>query len=271
MFQCPKCKSNLDGLELTNPKCTSCGREFVLIDNFVSFIEKENLDSHYECTQKDIDFLLQEGQTTRDRFNRYFVPLLEKSGLKKDCSILCLGCGGGEDVETIIASGYENTIGVDIGWRSDWWRKNNRDPEHFFIADGRELPFKDNNFDIVISLGVIEHVGAVGDTADLYPDFKSQRLEFIKEVCRILKAEGMAILACPNRLFPVDFQHNLSETKFFKKIGEKTGMSFHSPYNQMLLSYGDAAGYCRDIDKNYIVKPLPQLNYLGLNFRNSTF
>ena len=271
LFRCPKCKSNLNSFKVKDFQCQSCGAEFAVINNFISFIDKKYLPVNYETTQSDIEFLTQEGQTTRDRFNRYFIPLFQKLGLKKDCAILCLGCGSGDDVETFIAARFKNTFGIDMGWRSDWWQKNSRDPEHFFIADGRKLPFSDGSFDVVISLGVIEHVGAIGDSAELYPDVKEQRLDFIREACRLLKNDGRFILACPNRLFPIDFQHNISQSQYFKLLGDKFGMSFHSPFNPMLLSYSDIAGYCNDIGKNYSVIPLPQTNYLGLKFRNSPF
>ena len=101
---------------------------------------------------------------------------------------------------------------------------------------------------------MIEHVGVVGDTAELYPDFYDQRLQFISEACRILKPDGCVIIACPNKLFPGDFQHNISRTKFFHLIGEKTGLSFHSPFDPMLLSYGDIERYCCTIADEYSPK-----------------
>jgi Methyltransferase domain len=57
-------------------------------------------------------------------------------------------------------------------------------------ADGRDLPFEDDAFDIAFSNAVVEHVG----------DEDEQRA-FIAELCRV--ARGVFV-ATPNRWFPVD-------------------------------------------------------------------
>jgi Methyltransferase domain len=64
--------------------------------------------------------------------------------------------------------------------------------EHFtcVFADGRELPFADDSFDIVFSNSVIEHVG----------DRESQR-QFAEEVTRVGRAYWVQT---PNRMFPVE-------------------------------------------------------------------
>ena len=53
---------------------------------------------------------------------------------------------------------------------------------------GVELPFDDERFDVVISNHVIEHVG----------DHEAQ-LTHLREIRRVLKADGLAYLAVPNR------------------------------------------------------------------------
>src|SRR5690349_18318820 len=58
------------------------------------------------------------------------------------------------------------------------------------FADGRDLPFRDQSFDIVFSNSVIEHVG----------DGESQR-RFAAEIARVGRAYWVQT---PNRLFPVE-------------------------------------------------------------------
>jgi Methyltransferase domain len=57
-------------------------------------------------------------------------------------------------------------------------------------ADGRDLPFEDDAFDIAFSNAVVEHVG----------DEDEQRA-FVAELCRV--ARGVFV-ATPNRWFPID-------------------------------------------------------------------
>jgi Methyltransferase domain len=57
-------------------------------------------------------------------------------------------------------------------------------------ADGRELPFPDDSFDVAFSNAVVEHVG----------DREDQRL-FVHELCRVARR---AFVSTPNRWFPVE-------------------------------------------------------------------
>jgi SAM-dependent methyltransferase len=57
-------------------------------------------------------------------------------------------------------------------------------------ADGRDLPFQDDEFDIAFSNAVIEHVGGPDD----------QR-RFVHELCRVAKR---VFISTPNRWFPVE-------------------------------------------------------------------
>ncbi len=58
------------------------------------------------------------------------------------------------------------------------------------IADGRELPFAEGEFDVAFSNAVVEHVG----------DREAQE-RFVGELCRVA---GRVFVTTPNRRFPVD-------------------------------------------------------------------
>jgi methyltransferase family protein len=58
------------------------------------------------------------------------------------------------------------------------------------VADGRELPFGDREFDIAFSNAVVEHVG----------DRNAQE-QFIRELCRVA---DRVFVTTPNRRFPLD-------------------------------------------------------------------
>lgn len=96
-------------------------------------------------------------------------------GLPKTCRILDLGCGEGALVEKYRKSGY-NIIGLDLNYSSDFVTK----------GDIRQTPFGNGDFEVVLCLDVLEHL-----------NFFDQDLA-LKEIHRILKTDGIALLALPN-------------------------------------------------------------------------
>jgi hypothetical protein len=58
------------------------------------------------------------------------------------------------------------------------------------IADGRDLPFGDHEFDVAFSNAVVEHVGG-----------RTDQERFVRELCRVAKR---VFVTTPNRLFPLD-------------------------------------------------------------------
>ncbi len=271
MLTCTKCSSHLNEASLKQEVvvCKNCSSSYKRIKGFISFIEQKDISSTYGGMEDDKDLLDHEDLRTRERFRRYFVPLLKKMKFNEKSKILCLGCGGGADVEELLRSGFPRTYGVDIGWRVGWWAKRRQSTEHYFIADGEALPFKDGVFDAVIALGVMEHIGAVGATSQLKEDYQDRRKRFIRESLRVTTKTGTVILSCPNRSFPVDFHHNISRTKLFQFIGHKWGISFHSPFNKFLWSYRDVKNTVGLFEKKCAFNPLKLQGYIGFNLRNS--
>lgn len=58
----------------------------------------------------------------------------------------------------------------------------------FTIADVRKIPFRDNSFDVVYSMGTIEHFPETEDA--------------VREIFRVLRPGGTAIIGVPNKLDP---------------------------------------------------------------------
>jgi ubiquinone/menaquinone biosynthesis C-methylase UbiE len=68
----------------------------------------------------------------------------------------------------------------------------------FTLVNGTELPYENHKFDVVISNHVIEHVGTEED-----------QLHHLQEIHRVLKADGIAYLAAPNRWMLVEPHYKL--------------------------------------------------------------
>ena len=140
---------------------------------------------------------------------KYFLNEIYSSS--KKLRILDLGCGSGFSFSEKTKLQHD-VIGVEI--ISDLCKKAIKNNVKVIRADLNEgIPFKDKKFDIVISLHIIEHL--------LYP------INFLKEVYRILKKDGIFICALPNHF---DFRQRLS-ILFGKGIVHWTHKSLSKAWN----------------------------------------
>lgn len=93
--------------------------------------------------------------------------------------VLDMGCGNGRFYELLREKKDVSYIGID---KSDKLIKKAKEkyPEaEFLVADGLNLPFKDNRFDFVFSIAVLHHLPS-----------KKTRLQFLSEARRVLKSGG---------------------------------------------------------------------------------
>lgn len=99
------------------------------------------------------------------------------------------------------------------------------------IADGRALPFADNEFDIAYSNAVIEHVGA-----------HDRQVDFLRELNRVA---GRGYVTTPNRYFPVEIHtrmpllHILLPQKWFESVLRHVGKAWATGDYMNLLSSRD--------------------------------
>jgi len=157
----------------------------------------------------------------------YTVPLLRKlftdpSAIK----ILSLGCGVGQDVETMVDLGYD-CWGIEPGYRRLVWQSRVH-KDRLVVADGRALPFEDQSFDVVLSFGVLEHVGQENlPGIQMAPTVTEERQQFANELIRVTCTEGYIIISTPNKHCPIDF---------WDHGNPRWGLRPHCPWEQFTVS-----------------------------------
>lgn len=129
--------------------------------------------------------------------------------LKPTDVVLDVGCGEGGN--TILAGKYAKTVyGVDEFWypnQSKWIEKHNMKNVSFVVANAIDMPFKDEFFDVVISVSALEHS----------PLDKCN--EIMKEIYRVTKKGSMCIMT----LGTSPRQPSLSEKDIFDNYVRGTG------------------------------------------------
>ena len=104
----------------------------------------------------------------------------------KNKKILDIGCSGGEFGVYLRKRGAHVT-GVDISSKFINEAKKNLDKAHKVDLNDGKLPFKNNQFDLVIASEVLEHL------------FRPNRI--IKESKRVIKKGGKIVFSTPNLLY----------------------------------------------------------------------
>lgn len=260
---CPSCHHSLKVKDEASLSCEWCGRSYSKVGDYWNFTDDAVNFVAYETNQEQNAALEGEFSSERRFVQEYLSPKLKRLGLGH-AKILDVGCGVGEDVAELRRQGYE-AYGIEL-WslRASKWTELRRLPEWYYIADARKLPFEHKAFDIILCIGLIEHIGALGDSSELYPDCQLQRVAFLKEMVRVAK-HGV-LLQTPNRTFPADFNHRTTRNRLFLWLGRRTGVWLHSPFQRFYVSYHDIEEYVQPAGA---VMPWELTNYFGFAIRSS--
>jgi SAM-dependent methyltransferase len=179
--------------------------------------------------QRFLDETSRHEEIHQERLMRRLVqPLLAERG-QAGGRVLSVGCGCGNDVETLVDVGFD-AWGVDVGGRSITWERRAH-AKRLVLAGADALPFPDAAFDAVVAIDVLEHIGTEGDSATLASDGAQQRQAAAREMMRVTRPGGLLLLSGPNRYFPADPFHRQMKMRF--------GVRWHGWNERFLLSYGD--------------------------------
>lgn len=112
----------------------------------------------------------------------------------KNKRVLEVGCGYGS-LSVYIAKKGAHVTGIDISSEAiKISRRNMRSNNQKMVlrqADGEDLPFKDESFDLVVCCETLEHI----------PDYKLA----IDEIIRVTKKSGKILVTTPNSFNPIGF------------------------------------------------------------------
>lgn len=124
-------------------------------------------------------------------------------------TLLDIGCGFGYGTN-FLSFAHNSAIGIDISVDALLLARSRYTTPVFARADATGLPFKDQSFDTVVAMEVIEHI--------------TNQEAFMSEVLRVLTQHGMLILSTPNKknliariasFLGVEVQKNPYHTKEF--------------------------------------------------------
>lgn len=264
ILACPSCHEHFvdTGGKL---RCRRCNLLFSR--NKDGFVELALDKSIYEIDTTNEEYArIQESCGVRN-YDQYLKPLLLREPFKR---VLDVGCGIGKGISMLIEEGY-NAYGIDLPVLSKFWAQVGNDPQHFFCCEATHLPFADSFFDVVYSLGVIEHIGTETGHCTLSDNYWEVRQQYADEILRVTKSGGRVVIAAPNKSFPIDIQHGPRDSvaprsRIRSYICERTRMNIHPIWGiYHLLSYSETKKlFCHNGGARAF-KPLPLKGYFGFS------
>lgn len=154
--------------------------------------------------------------------------ILKKQGIPLNAKILDAGCSNGRILRCLAENGFSDLHGVDYSMGMISRAKAECPGANFFKASVTEIPFADDEFDLIINLGLVNHL-----VEDL------ELVCCLKEFARVLKPGGLCLIT--------DYSYGTSEfdvqryLEFLPRYGyygmiEMDGRKFHHRSHEMLVS-----------------------------------
>lgn len=129
--------------------------------------------------------LIPEKHTQSLTYGEHLVRYRAALGIVDDKIVLDIASGAGYGA-ALLADKAKKIIGMDFSNDAVKYAKSlyNKKNLEYIQGDAQKMPFKDSSFDVVVSLETIEHLPR--------PE------EFVKEVIRVLKPDGIFYVSTPN-------------------------------------------------------------------------
>ena len=262
---CPSCHSSLD----FGDRCAVCQncRMVYPVNEYGYLVLTPN--SERECSAElppnSGDYVEAQHFNGKRLLDVFLNPLIAKIG---PTNSLDVGCGSGELVKLLRTSGVR-CYGIDVFSNSKNWAMTGADPNSLFCADATSLPFGNDSFDFVMSLGVIEHIGTLNGHCTLKKTYIEERRRYAKELVRVTKPGGTILIAAPNKRFPIDVQHGPTDELSPKApirsfLFQKTGLNIHKTWGDYHLpSYGEVRSLFLDHAGAKKWEAFPLAGYFG--------
>ena len=278
MLVCPSCHSRLIRTR-GELECEQCKLLFTRNDfGFFEFILEKAL---YQVDSTTQEFAHTQEFCGFRVYNEYLKPMLFQEPFER---VLDAGCGIGRGISMLLNEGYD-AYGIDLPNLCKFWAHAGNDPEHFFCCDAAELPFATDFFDVVYSLGVIEHIGTQDGHQALVDDYWQVRQAYANELLRVTRPSGRILIACPNKSFPIDVQHRPRDNsphgagglgnlllRLRSYIFERTSVNIHPVWGRYhLLSYPEVRRLFCDNGGARSFETMPLRGYFGFSRFESGF
>jgi len=266
MLICPNCGSRLEPGDASVLSC-ACGESYPRLPSggidFLQGLEYPDFELN-ENNPAQRSTLEQESVGVNNRMKRFIAPLIRRyaraSGKQaKDLAVLDCGCGSGLSVDLLHAQDID-AWGIDSGAARHRQWLGRKVPGRLLSANALHLPFADASFDVVLSCGLVEHIGIHEEERDGYrsyrlQDCEMQRLQFVRELTRVLRHDGFILIDHPNGAFPADFWHG----------GTSSSIRWHRPHGDMLPRFSEIAAYFRAADASLTLTPVSPSHRLAFN------
>lgn len=117
-------------------------------------------------------------------------------------TVLDVGCGAGIGLGYLVRKGAKSVVGIDYSTENLRIAKHHYNNRKIKIiqSDAHKMPFKDNYFDVITAMQVIQYLSID---------------RFLSECRRIFKREGVLILCLPNKDRAEGFQRSPLSKNYF--------------------------------------------------------
>jgi len=162
--------------------------------------DKKTIDAYNKHAQSWVN----SKQNKQDRIS-IFHQYLEKPALYgklpdlKDKSVLCVGCGSGEEVEYLYSLGSKKVIGIDISTGLIDIAKKQYPQFEFYVMDVENLDFPAESFDLVFS--------------SLTMHYLESWTKALRSINKILKKDGIFLFSFTHPFFSATLKQEDEKVK----------------------------------------------------------